>query len=194
MSRVTIVLGKTSLPIVGDVIGVDYGAFVCASMSIPMIVACGDFDSVSDDEFGLIKSKTKCVDILNPIKDMTDFEHALSYTENYDEVLVLGGLGNRRDHEYVNVQLAKMDSRIILMDEVNRIKKYDAGVHRIEKGDYKYCSFLIISPGIISLSGFKYPLFNRSVDVNDIYLTSNEIISSEGILELELGSVLCIQT
>lgn len=194
MSRITLVLGATNIPIEGKVIGVDYGAYVCASKSIPMILACGDFDSVSEQELNIIKASTKNIDILDPIKDMTDFEYALSYTDGYDEVLVLGGLGNRRDHEYVNVQLAKLDSRIILMDEVNRIKKYDAGVHRIPKGNYKYCSFLVISPGIINLSGFKYPLVDREIKVEDTYLTSNEIIDEEGVLDLKSGSVLCIQT
>lgn len=194
MKRVTLVLGETSLPIQGDVIGVDRGAYFCASQSIPMILACGDFDSVNHDELQVIKDKVDTIEYLNPIKDITDFEYALSHTHEYDEVLVLGGLGRRRDHEYVNVLLTINDSRIILLDETNRIKKYDAGVHRIYKDDYQYCSFIVLTQGVISLEGFKYPLENRIIYPKDTYLTSNEILDSDGILNLESGSVLCIQT
>lgn len=193
MSRVTIVLGESDIKPEGCVIGVDYGAFVCARDGVEMILACGDFDSVSDGQFHLIESVTR-VDRLNPIKDMTDFEHALTYTKDYDEILVLGGLGNRRDHEYVNIILASKDSRITLMDSINRIKKYDAGVHRIVKGDYQYCSFIVIDEGMITLDRFKYPLVDRKIHVGDTYLTSNEIVGDEGTLTLDRASVLCIQT
>lgn len=193
MSKVTIVLGESDIKPEGCVIGVDYGAYVCARDGVEMILACGDFDSVTDDQFNLIESVTR-VDRLNPIKDLTDFEHALTYTDAYDEILVLGGLGNRRDHEYINIILASKDARITLMDSVNRIKKYDAGVHRIEKGDYQYCSFIVITEGLITLDGFKYPLVDRKIHVGDTYLTSNEILEDVGTLTLDNASVLCIQT
>lgn len=194
MRQVTIVLGPFDYPIEGDVIGVDYGAYYCARNNIDMIFACGDFDSVTQEEFKLIESSTPKIDKLNPIKDMTDFEHALTCTQDYDSVLVLGALGNRRDHEYVNVILASKDSRITLVDDVNWIKKYDAGQHRIHKDHYKYCSFIVIEEAQITLEGFKYPLRNRKVYPGDTYLTSNEIINESGILDIKSGSLLCIKT
>lgn len=194
MRRVTIVLGETNEIIEGDVIGVDLGAYICASQSIPMILACGDFDSVDETQFALIEKRCDAIYRVNPIKDETDFEYALSFAQEYDEILVLGGLGNRRDHEYVNVMLAMKDSRIILKDSVNCIKKYDAGHHIIHSQGYRYCSFIVIADCEITLKGFSYPLDRRAIKVGDTYLTSNEIIAESGELIIKGGSVLCIRT
>ncbi|QIK70225.1 thiamine diphosphokinase [Erysipelothrix sp. HDW6C] len=194
MSKVTLVLGDFEGAVEGDVIGVDYGALVCINKGLSIKLACGDFDSVTEAEYEQIKDYADETIRLKPEKDDTDFYFAYKQCDTYDEILVVGGLGRRRDHEYTNIITAIMDSRITIVDAQNRIKKYDAGRHSVNKNHYQYFSVMVIEPLTITLEGFKYPLYERSVQFGDTYLTSNEIIGETGIMTLEGGSALIIQS
>lgn len=194
MKTVTLVLGNFDGTVEGDVIGVDYGAFVCVLKEIPMMLACGDFDSVTQDQFKAVEATATKTISLNPEKDLTDFDYAYRLCANYDRILVVGGLGRRRDHEYLNVMIAMQDSRVEIVDEQNRMRRLDSGIHTIQKDDFKYISFLIITPGFVTLEGFKYPLTKQSIKPNDTFLTSNEIIDTLGTVTLEDAAVLMIQS
>lgn len=194
MKSVTIVLGDFNGEVEGDVIGVDYGAYICVLKDITMMLACGDFDSVTPDQFKAIESYANETAALNPEKDLTDFDYAYRLCADYERILVVGGLGRRRDHEYLNVMIAMQDSRVEIVDDQNRMQRLDTGTHVINKKDYQYISFLIITPGFITLEGFKYPLTNQPIKPNDTFLTSNEIINSSGTVYLEEAAVLMIQS
>ncbi|WP_159648579.1 thiamine diphosphokinase [Erysipelothrix aquatica] len=193
MRTVTLVLGDFEGTVEGDVIGVDYGALVCLNKGIPVMLACGDFDSVSEEDFQRIKNYAETTIRLNPMKDDTDFLFAYKQAGDYDEIIVYGGLGRRRDHEYSNVVTAMLDSRITLYDGQNKIKRYDEGTHHIAKNDYYYLSVVIFEPITITLEGFKYPLDRRDVKFGDTYLTSNEILDDVGVVTLQGGPALIIQ-
>ena len=193
MKTVTIVLGEHSEPIVGDVIGVDYGAYVCTRDRVPMMFACGDFDSVTAVQLKEIELHCSHIQKLNPIKDETDFTHAYRQCDDYDIIRVLGGLGRRKDHEFINIMKAMKDDRIELYDDLNKIKRYDSGSHIVDKLNYKYFSVIVLAEGTITLNGFKYPLTRREIFPYDDYLTSNEIIGDKGEMILEDASVIVIQ-
>ena len=44
---------------------------------------------------------------LDPVKDISDSEAAVNLAKElgYEEIIILGGLGNRMDHSYVNLKL-----------------------------------------------------------------------------------------
>lgn len=193
MSRVNIILNDFDSEVVGDVIGVDFGAWVCVEKKIEMKLACGDFDSVTPDQLERIKLNVIEVHELSPQKDMTDFSYALSLCEAYDEIFVYGGLGGRRDHEYIHVMSVIQDSRIHLFDNQNLMFSLESGSHVIEKNGYDYISFFVIKPGNLSLIGFKYPLVNYKTHYFDSHMTSNEIINDKGEIHLNNGSLLVIQ-
>lgn len=193
MKIVTIVLGEHHDTIIGDVIGVDYGAFVCARDGISMDLACGDFDSVTAVQFKEIELHCSHIHKLNPIKDETDFKFAYSLCNEYDIIRVLGGLGRRKDHEFINIMTAIKDSRVELYDDLNKIKRYDSGSHIVNKLNYKYFSVIVLTQGFITLNGFKYPLTRREIFPFDDYLTSNEMIGDTAEIILEEASVLVIQ-
>ena len=88
MRTVTLVLGDFEGTVEGDVIGVDYGALVCLNKGIPVMLACGDFDSVSEEDFQRIKNYADTTIRLNPMKDDTDFLFAYKQAGNYDEIIV----------------------------------------------------------------------------------------------------------
>lgn len=194
MKIASIVLNEFKSDLTGDVFGVDYGAWLCYEKNIPMKAACGDFDSVDQNQKNAVFSLDIPIHVLPEEKDMTDFEYCLSLLDDYDLIYVYGALGGRKDHEYLNVRFAMRDHRLVLMDDLNRIQSLKQGVHIIKKDTFKYLSFLSLEKSLISLTGVKYPLDKRRVDYYDAYLGSNEIIDQEAKVTVISGSLLMIQS
>lgn len=195
MKVATVVLRDCDLSLVkGDVIGVDKGALLCLEAGIPMKMACGDFDSISTQALEDITAVTKRVDILNPIKDETDFSYALSCLDDYEIIYILGALGGRKDHEYLIIRTVMHDTRLKVVDAYNEIYSLDKGTHKVEKGDYTYLSIFPNIASIITLEGFKYPLTTFNTYGHEDMLTSNEITDISGIIVIDEGSILVIQS
>lgn len=195
MTCVNIVLRACDIgDIKGDVIGVDAGAWFCYENNIQMIKACGDFDSITSQQKEILLRQDFSVDVLPSAKDQTDFEYALSLCDDYDEIWVYGALGQRKDHEYVNLSLASKDDRIILFDKHNKIKKYSPGLYYFSPDEYTYFSLLVLKAGTITYEGFKYPLYEREIAPGDVYLSSNEIMHKDASMLLEEAEVLVIRS
>lgn len=195
MQRVIIVLGNVDvLPEIDcDIIGVDYGAQFLAEHKIPMVCAIGDFDSVSN--MNLIQEYAKEIVQLTPMKDETDCEVAIQWAlSRYSSMDIYGGLGGRMDHEYANIALlVHRKYPITYYNDCNKMYRLENGSYPITKDKYRYISFFPLKESVISLSGVKYPLTKQKIDIQDIYLVSNEIISESMFLEIE-GEVLVIQS
>jgi thiamine pyrophosphokinase len=157
-----------------------------------MDLAVGDFDSVSSDELDVIKAFCKDIVILNAIKDVTDSQAALAYVEDFDEVILCGGLNGRIDHQLINIGLVKSDVRVRLWDENHLIYAIE-GNKTIKKAGYRYLSIFACVPSTIDLEGVKYPLSNQNITENDLYLVSNEIVEEEAFIRVD-GKVLIIQS
>lgn len=180
--------------LIGDVIGVDYGAWFCIKNNIPMKFACGDFDSVTKSQKKDILKLDIPVHTLPTHKNMTDFEYALTLCDSYDLIYVFGGLNGRKDHEILNVKFAIADERIILVDKTNSIQTISKGEHLINKANYEYLSFIPMEASIITIEGVKYPLERQKVAVHDSYLTSNEIEKEQAYVQVHEGSFILIQS
>ena len=76
---------------------------------------------------------------------------------------------------------------------MNRIQMRIAGTYTYPKRGYKYLSIIPLEKGLITLEGFKYPLRNQTIDIDSYYLTSNEIVT-DGVIKLESGRVLIIES
>ncbi|MBR0477621.1 MAG: thiamine diphosphokinase [Solobacterium sp.] len=194
-----IVLGMHStLPAVNTVcIGADRGALYLAQQGIRMKAAIGDFDSVSSEEKDLIRSMCDEMLELNPIKDDTDSEEAITYAvkEGYSRILVYGGFGGRMDHTLINLKLAeKYAGTVYLLDEHNEISAQGSGIYQYMGSEYRYFSILALDDSVISLGGMKYPLDHRRITTEDLYTTSNEIIAETGTLTVHSGKVLVIRS
>jgi thiamine pyrophosphokinase len=174
------------------VVGVDRGALLCVQQGLNMDVAIGDFDSVTKEELELIGLHSKKVVMLDAVKDETDSQAAMAYVESVDEVILCGGLGGRIDHQLININLAKKDSRLKLWDE-NHLIYAVVGDKIIKKAGYRYLSLFACEPSVVDLKGVKYPLDHRSITEDDLYLVSNEIIDEEAYLSVK-GKVLIIQS
>ena len=60
-----------------QIIGVDRGALNAINNGIRLDISIGDFDSVSENEFNLIKTNSNKIIKLNKIKDETDTNEAI---------------------------------------------------------------------------------------------------------------------
>ena len=180
-----------------DYIGADKGALVLADQGIPMVLAVGDFDSVSDDEFSRIEKASDEVIRLNPIKDDADSEHAVSEAQRrgYEKVILLGAAGRRIDHTIVNLRLAlKYTGFVWIEDDYNRIHAVDAGTYVLREDGYPYKSFFTEEGALVSLEGFQYPLCDRELTSMDLYTVSNVLVNAEGRLIVKRGKILIIES
>ena len=158
-----------------------------------MDLAVGDFDSVSKEEFELIKKNNDIIK-LNPIKDDTDTEHALNLVKNYDEILILGGInGNRIEHFISMLIYLKKFPNFIIKDDYSIIYTIDKSIS-IKKDEYKYISLFSLDDNtIISLDGFKYNLCNYNLKKDNPLGVSNEIIKDYGNIKIK-GRIIIVKT
>lgn len=188
---------KSDIPLKeGDFFGVDRGAFFLAKKGIKMKVAMGDFDSVTEEEKELIKNYADRIIELNPIKNKSDTQEAIELAESmgYTKGILIGAIGKRMDHSYVNFRLMNQSSmQIEILDEYNKMYILEEGVHSILKSGYPYLS-LFSKNAEVSLAKVKYPLEHYQLNEKDLIGLSNEILDQEAILEIMNGKVLIIQS
>lgn len=194
MSRVILVAGMCeTLPAFDDdLIGIDHGAIIAMQANRPMIVAIGDFDSISHDELAQLEAYTKLIK-LSTHKNETDSEAAINYAQmlGYDEIILYGGLGGRIDHELINLSLLVHKKGITLMNERNRIRLIEKGCTK-QKKEYRYLSFIPLDECVLSLKNVAYPLDHCTVHLWDTFTTSNEILDEAEIIVHE-GRLLMIE-
>lgn len=176
-------------------IGVDKGAWIAMQQKIPLEIAIGDFDSISqEDRFHL---KTYCkMHIAKVDKDETDIELAISYakTKGFQTIIVDGVCRGRLDHTLNNMQLLiENKSYLQIQDDHHHVQCFGKGRHVILKKK-RYLSFFALEDSKVNIIGVKFPLVNKLICTKDKYLISNEIVDDEAILDISYGSVLCIQS
>lgn len=186
-------------------VGVDRGVYKLLSLNIKPDYAFGDFDSVSKEEFQLIKKATKNMHIFQPEKDATDLEIALDWAlkQNPLKIKIFGATGGRADHFLANIQLlirpilSGKNLPVALIDKRNIICAKGPGSHMIKRlGDKKYVSFIPITPLVkaLTLKGFKYPLLNRDISFGSTLCVSNELLSEEGTFSFSEGILLVVRS
>ena len=186
------------------VVAVDAGLEVLQKLNVVPDEIVGDLDTVKQSVLNDYKdNKNIILEVHKPEKDETDTELALltAAKSGCTRVDLLGALGGRMDHALTNIQLMyqfyKQGMLINIYDEKNRIYLLGKGksFHR-EKLYGKYISFLPLTETVegISLKGFKYPLNHRTIFLGSSLCISNELSGSDGIMELEKGMVICVES
>lgn len=180
-----------------DYVGIDRGALILATQGIHMEFAIGDFDSISESEYQVVKAFAKEIIQLNPIKDASDSQLAIEECtrRGYTKGILYGALGGRLDHQYVNQHLCLLEQfDCTCVDHRNRMFSLRVGTHVIQKNQYVYCSFFAIDEVVVTLEGFKYPLHNYRLERKNLIGLSNEIVADEATVQVIQGQLLCIQT
>jgi len=158
-------------------------------------VLCGDFDSVSDE--ALERARLAGVRIVHtPDQSFTDFEKSLQLaeTEGVTSIDLLGHSGRRLDHT-----IASLHSALRMANHFQFRLIDPAGVgYLVPEGEMfllkdqvdKVCSVLGLSPSIISLDGFQWPLQDAEIGGLHRQSISNVIVSDYARVEVVEGAVL----
>lgn len=171
-------------------IGVDQGCKFLLENDIHINLALGDFDSLDNELYNLIKENAEKLHKLNVIKNHTDTYIAVkeALLLEPEEIIIYGGLGKRIDHTIANINLLKLGNITMVNDETI-MYLIEPGKHII-KNKHKYISFFSIEDiKNLSLDGFKYPLNNIELDIDDPLCISNE---GEGVVTFTEGLLLVI--
>lgn len=182
------------------VIGVDYGALTAVNQGLHLNLAIGDFDSVTDLEFEVIKQASSEIIKLSPQKNETDTEVALNVAlaKQATEVVIYGALGGRIDHSLANIRLLlqfiKKGISITLVNQKNILTILSPGQHEIKQPRLPYISFFAVESTVenLTLTGLKYPLKNYTLTQENIRCISNEIVDSSFNVSFSSGYLLMI--
>ncbi len=165
-------------------VGIDKGALEAINLGIKLDYAIGDFDSISEEEYLIVKNKANKLIKLDSIKDDTDTEHAINYFSNYEKIIIHGGLkGKRIEHFIANYNLVLKYPNIYFIDDNTKFERLNSTT--IFKDEYKYISIFAKEGSTISLSGFKYNLDSYTFTKNDNLCISNELVEGKGIINFE---------
>lgn len=190
------------------IIAVDKGLITADKLGIPINYIVGDFDSVPEsvlNKYRNISSVNKTIKIMeyNPVKDATDTHIALNLAMDLksDEIVILGATGSRFDHGLANIQLLRIplekQIKTYILDEHNKIYLINSKMTlRKDKAFGEFISLLPYTEQVtnVTLEGFKYPLYNKTLIVGDSLGVSNEIISEEAKILLDSGTLIVIES
>lgn len=183
------------------IIAADGGARHCLAVNIVPQVVIGDFDSLSPAELETLQARGAQIIRFPTRKDFTDLELALEYArqQNPDEMIILGGLGQRWDQTLANILLlsnpANQDFRIRLIDGAQEIMLIHASQTVEVQGQPGDTVSLIPIQGNadgITTSGLEYSLANERLWFGTARGVSNVLLGSSGTIHLEQGMLICI--
>lgn len=187
------------------IIAVDGGLAALSKLRLKPDAIVGDFDTVSEDVLAEYKNSPDRItwEIHKPEKDETDTELALNTAIDLgcSRLVLLGATGGRMDHFIGNLHLLyaclKKGVEAAIVDEKNWITVIDkVRTFQAERLWGKYISFLPLSGEVkkITLTGFKYPLYEKDIDLGTSLCISNELTGPEGTIDFESGILICIQS
>ncbi|EKS20468.1 thiamine pyrophosphokinase [Streptococcus sp. F0442] len=204
MVKIVVVAGGDSslLPKNQDIyLGVDGGCLKLLKQGLPLDIAVGDFDSVSEVDLRKIQAQAKQVVQSVPEKNDTDLELALKTVfEDYPDaaVTVYGAFGGRLDHFLSNIflptdpDLAPYMEQIQLVDEQNRLVFRPAGSHEIQPDPtMTYVGFMPVGQGRLEITGAKYPLHPENYFLKAMY-GSNEFLDQAIQVSLDRGYLVIV--
>lgn len=182
-------------------VGVDGGCLKLLGQGLPLDMAVGDFDSVSETDLNNIKSQAKQVVQSVPEKNDTDLELALKAVFEEDptaRVSVYGAFGGRLDHFLSNIflptdpDLAPYMEQIQLVDGQNRLLYRPTGCHVILPDPaMSYVGFMPVGGGHLEITGAKYPLHPENYFLKAMY-GSNEFLDQPIQVSLDRGYLVIV--
>ena len=191
------------------IIAADRGLAALRNIEVYPDHMIGDYDSSDQETYEYAKSIHDKMGIaltkLNPIKDDTDTEAALSLAlrETDGRIYIFGGTGSRLDHVIANIAIlvrALEEGReAMLLDSNNRIRLVDRDhAVRIRRED-AFGDYLSIFPyGMeargVTATGVFYPLLDVTLRGNSSLGTSNEIIEEFADISVKEGILILIES
>lgn len=161
-------------------------------------IIMGDFDSCPS--YIMDQYKDCEIKAFPPEKDQTDFEIAIveAIQRGAEEIMVFGATGGRLDHTLGNIHclMKALEVKVpaCIIDEYNRVQLVNSKTMFKNKEGH-YISLIPLTSKVegITLTGFKYPLLNATIEYGTSLGISNEFIDGEGRIELEKGVLIVVQ-
>ncbi|MGT2911489.1 thiamine diphosphokinase [Streptococcus cameli] len=182
-------------------VGVDAGSLFVLEHQLPLDLAIGDFDSVSEHQLRVIRQQAKEVLQAPAEKNDTDLELALKTVfSRYPKatVTVFGALGGRLDHYLSNLFLASEPDlspfmeQIELAGNINWVTYRPAGKHAIApKEGMDYISFMPSDGSQLTIRNAKYLLNEENFFFKKCY-SSNEFVQGDIEIDLDTGYVVIV--
>lgn len=186
------------------IIAVDAGMEAAKALGLDPDMIVGDFDTVKPEILEYYRKQEHIVwDTHQPEKDETDTELALMKAQatGCTQVVVLGATGGRMDHMLGNLHLLfpclQKGIDAYMLDAQNRIYLID-GERTFCRNELwgKYISFLPLTQEVkgITLTGFKYPLTDKDIEIGTSLCISNELAGEEGAITFRDGVLIVVES
>lgn len=186
------------------VIAVDGGLEGVKALGLEPDMIVGDFDSVKPEILDFYRTREHIIwDARQPEKDETDTELALMKAQaiGCTHIVVLGATGGRMDHMLGNIHLLfpclQRGIEAVILDGQNRIYLIDGEqVFRRSRTWGKYISFVPLTEQVkgITLTGFKYPLHEKDIEIGTSLCISNELLDEEGRITFSEGVLIVVES
>lgn len=184
------------------IIVADGGARLLKKYDFQANLLLGDLDSIGDESLSYVEKNGIEIKKFPAKKDSTDTELALSYLvdEGYKDIIILGALGTRLDHELANLlnlkKLYKNGIRAKIEDDYNEVIYVEEGSYDFEKTNKKYFSLISASDKLnFSTKGLYYEVENLVIDNdNPSRAVSNEMIFNKATIKINYGSAFIIMS
>lgn len=187
----------------GDfIIGADRGALFLIEHGIMPDLSVGDFDSITPEELAKVQAMSGKIIECDPVdKNLTDTELAfdLALEQSPESILIMGASGTRLDHTLANIHMLIRGLQhhipCSILDKNNYITLTGSSCVVEDRG-FKYVSLLPLTTEVtgIELEGFEYPLHNASLRMGQSLGVSNRLSGDKGIVHIEGGLLLIIQS
>lgn len=184
------------------IIVADGGARLLKKYDLGADILLGDLDSIGEEALTYIKEHKIEVKKFPEKKDFTDTELALSYLvdEKYKDIVILGALGTRLDHELANLmnlkKLYMKGIRAKIEDDYNEVIYVEEGSYDFEKTDKKYFSLINAGDRMnFTTKGLYYEVEDLEINSeNPSRGVSNEMVGEKAIIKINSGSAFIIQS
>lgn len=185
------------------------GAFlVCADGAVRHLASTGrvpaaivgDMDSADPEEIARFRARGSEILVYPKDKDKTDTQLAveLAIDRGYRTVSLLGALGGRIDHALANISLLflgkKRDARIRIVEPSCELYLL-SGSEVLEGEPGQTVSLLPIAEAArgITLTGFRYPLSDGTLEMGNPFTISNRLAEARGTVTVREGTVLVVR-
>ncbi|MDU5470658.1 MAG: thiamine diphosphokinase [Peptoniphilus harei] len=180
----------------------DGGARLLMKYGLGADILLGDLDSIGEEALTYIKEHEIEVKKFPAKKDFTDTELALSYLvdEEYKDIVILGALGTRLDHELANLMnLKKLYKKGIMAkieDDYNEVIYVEEGSYDFEKINKKYFSLINAGTSMnFTTKGLYYEVEELEINSeNPSRGVSNEMVGEKATIKINAGSAFIIQS
>ncbi len=188
------------------VISVDAGLEYTRRLGVVPTAIVGDFDTIEPQILEEYKGAAGILwEVHKPEKNETDTELAVNtaWRLGCGRIFVLGATGGRLDHEWSNLQLLKLcldrGMEAYLVDRQNKVYLLAEGKKFYKHRLYgAYVSFLPLTEEVsgITLTGFKYPLYEKNLRMGAEagLCVSNELAAEEAEIRFRKGILICVES